>query len=331
MRQILPAILFVSFLANVFLVIYLFDRSPSETAAPQTDAVEQTTPPLPYLSKRIFAPEKNDTLINFVPLRNELRQYIETIGESIGLYFEYLPSGVSIGVNDREEVKIVSLAKVPLVMAIFKKIERGGLTLHKTIRIEKRHLNQEFGTLYTRGEGTSLTIEELIRYCLTESDNTAFNALAEQLTEDEMGEVYTGLDIPLGVEEEEEEGQIHILVSPKNYSSIYRSLYLASFLSEEHSNTILTLLTQTVFKDKLVAGVPTTVPVAHKVGVYNPSGTTENLFIDCGVVYAPDRPYTLCIFVQGSEDEAKGHMAQLSKLIYEYVSQVKVEKHEPGV
>lgn len=313
--KIIIFILAVSLIANG---TFLYKNSPKEKES--VSAPEQ----YPLLSKRIFVENQNNIIINFIPLRTALNEYVEKQEDKVGVYFEYLPSGTSIGVNDKEEVKIVSWSKVPMSMSILKKIERKKLAFDDILTIEEKHLDQKFGTLWKRGAGTKLSVEELLRITLTESDNTAYNVLASQLTDQELNEVYAGLDIPLSQEEKGGE-EIHLLVSPKNYSSVFRSLYLSSFLSKEHSSFLLNILTQTKFHDKLAAGVPDTVTVAHKIGVFEPLSSEQDIFTDCGIVYVPERPYVLCMFVRDSNEQAQNHMAYISKMVYEYIRMVKAE------
>ncbi|MFH0969030.1 MAG: serine hydrolase [Patescibacteria group bacterium] len=289
----------------------------------QVLAQENMQKKYPLLSKRIFATNPNDIVINFIPLREALNEYVGKQEDKVGVYFEYLPSGISIGVNDREEVKLASLSKVPLVMSIFKKIEQGKLSLNDILVVKKENLDQEFGTLWEKGEGTNLSVEELVRLSLAESDNTAYYTLSDQLTGQEIDEVYKNLDIPMN--QEEKDSKVYPLVSPKNYSSIFRSLYLSSFLSEENSNRILEILTKTAFKDKIPAGVPENISIAHKVGVFAQEDTSQDVFIDCGIVYVPERPYILCVFVLDTDKKAQEHIALISKMVYSYLTRVKGE------
>ena len=54
---------------------------------------------LPLLSPRIFVQNPNDIIINFTDLREELRSVVsEEKSFHAGVYFEYLPTGVSIGI-----------------------------------------------------------------------------------------------------------------------------------------------------------------------------------------------------------------------------------------
>jgi len=273
-----------------------------------------------FLSKRIFVENQNDILINFIPLRQAMREYINKQEGKVGAYFEYLPSGTSIGVNDKVEIRLASLSKVPIVMSIFKKIERGQMSPSDMLVIEKNHLDQGFGTLWKRGEGAELSVQELIELTLIESDNTAYNVLLGHLTGQELNEVYRSLDISITVGTKEDEK--YLRVSPKNYSSIFRSLYLSSFLSQNNSNHILEILTQTTFNDKIAAGVPDTIKVAHKIGTFEGVDTLQNVFIDCGIIYIPNRPYILCAFVLGTNEEAQKHMLYISKAIHEYITNV---------
>jgi beta-lactamase class A len=317
-----PIFFWISLAANALLlavVLALWATNPSLSHSQQPSSETSAIEAYPYLSKRIFAESQNDILINFIPLRQALREYAEKTENKVGVYFEYLPSGTSIGANEKGEVKLVSLSKVPLVMAIYKKIERGKMSKDDRFTIKKEHLNQYFGNLWKRGEGVSLSVEELVKLTLVDSDNTAYNVLSDELTEQEAGEVYEGLDIQLTIEDE------YLLVSPKNYSSIFRSLYLSSFLTKEHSSHILDILTQTPFRDQIDAGVPDTIKIAHKIGVFKQVGDAQEVYIDCGIVYVPNRPYVLCVFVQDTLEQAQRHTSLISRMVYEYIRIAKAE------
>jgi beta-lactamase class A len=268
---------------------------------------------LPYLSKRIFAEKQNDILINFTPLRAAMREYVNSLPDKVGVYFEYLPSGNSVGVNEKMEVVIASLIKTPLVMAVYKELEKGTVKKTDKITLSKAALDPNFGDLWKQGEGSTITVEEAIDYALKKSDNTAANALLAVAPEKTVHDVFDSLDISTS----EADGKI--MISAKNYSSILRSLYLSSFLTKASSNEILDLLTQTDFDSEIVAGVPSSIKVAHKVGVQQAS----NVYNDCGIIYVPERPYLLCVVVQAEQTKSSEYMRHLSKMIYGYIVAVK--------
>ena len=284
---------------------------------PNNSGTENANAQYPYLSKRIFNENQNDILINFTPLRQAMRDYVSKQNGNIGVYFEYLPSGTSVGVNDQLEVKIASLVKIPVIMAAYKAAEDGKLDLNKTMTIDQNDLDKSFGDLWKRGAGAQVTVNEAINLMLTKSDNTATRVLTDELPEFAIENVFDSLDLP----KERQEG--FAVISPKSYTSILRSLYLSSYIQREHSNSILNALTKTDFTDKLPAGVPSEVPVAHKIGVYD-QDSEHPVYSDCGVIYVPSRPYSLCIMTKDlNENTSRQHMQMLSKMVYGYVAQVK--------
>jgi len=269
----------------------------------------------PLLSKRIFAENQNDILINFTPLRSAMRSYVAKQPEKIGVYFEYLPSGTSIGINDQMEVRLASLIKVPVVMAVYKEMERGKLSSDTVITMQREDFDPRFGNLWKRGAGAKLTIAETIHINLVESDNTATRLLVRQLSEGAIDAVFDALDLP----KDRQDGAA--VISPKSYASILRSLYLSSYLERAHSNEILDILTRTNFNDQIPAGVPEGVKVAHKIGTFE-GQDAQPVHNDCGIIYVPNRPYALCIMVPGDEATSRKHMQYLSKMVYGYIERV---------
>lgn len=314
-KQVILISLGISILINIVVVVFIFSSQKKE---------DQQTPNLrqrySFLSPRIFTENQNDRLINFVALRHQLTKYYEEENADMGIYFEYLPSGVSIGVNDRANYIQASLLKMPLIMGTYRQLEKGVINKNDIVTIKKQDIDSLFGDLWKRGEGTELTIDEAIKYTLIHSDNTAKNVIFSSVPEGTLEDVFDSLDIP-----KELEGNDPV-VTPKNYSSILRSLYLSSYLHEESSNEILNLLTETPFNDKLAAGVPSNIKVAHKIGVHLGGNDLDAVFTDCGIIYVPKRPYILCIMVNEKEEDARKHMTEVSRIVYDYVSGVNYEQ-----
>ncbi len=251
-------------------------------------------------------------LINFVDLRTSLQTYVDNLKDSVGVYFEYLPSGNSIGVNSGNEYILVSLLKLPVVMAVYKKVEQGKVNLNEELTIEKGDLDSQFGTLYQKGAGTKITVKQAILLTLTNSDNTAKNALGHLISNNNILDVFNSLDIPQDTDKN------NPVVSPKNYSSILRSLYLSSYLTRPYSNLMLDDMTKSHFNDKIAQPIPNDIPVAHKIGVHEVVNDVP-IYSDCGIVYLPHRPYILCIMTKAPDDKAKEYMQTISKLVYDYV------------
>ena len=119
MKRIVIPVLVMSIILNVALLSFTFTSSPNPVPSLHKN--------YPYLSKRIFVENQNDVLISFTKLRSLLKSYVAAIPMKTGVYFEYLPSSTSIGINEKEQFIPASLIKIPIVMAIYKKIESGKL------------------------------------------------------------------------------------------------------------------------------------------------------------------------------------------------------------
>ncbi|MEK7218037.1 MAG: serine hydrolase [Patescibacteria group bacterium] len=278
---------------------------------------------MPLLSKRIFAPDPNDTIVDLMPLRTKMRAYAKTIPEPFGIYFEYLPSGASIGINEQASFIEASLLKVPVVIKAYQMENEGLLSLDDTLRMEESDIDRNYGTLWQRGVGTEISVREAVRLSLQDSDNTALQMLGRKMGSVRPGfvnEVFDNLDIP------KEVGPEGVMVTAKNYTSILRSLYLAASLPKRDAQEILSMLTKTRFSDKIPAGVPPEIPVAHKVGVYDKEGVVT--YADCGIIYVPKRPYSLCVFVHGSAEHATQYIKDFSLMAYETISRAEATSYD---
>lgn len=315
-RHSLIAIIIMSILGNMVLAGFI---AFSPTCTRECGTKEPITA-LPYLSPRIFMENTNDIIINFIDLRNQLKDYTEKVPARLGIYFEYLPSGTSIGINEKEEYELASLLKVPIAMAAMNQTHSGKMSASTQLTLQKSNLDPYYGQLWQEGPGYRLTLENAIEIMLTKSDNTAARVISDALPDGAAENIFDLLDIP-----KVQKGEA-LVVTPKNYSSILRSLYLSSILPVADSNALLNILTRTDFNDRIAGGVPKNIKVAHKIGVHTSPDLTKSIFTDCGIVYVPKRPYILCVMVESQENQAMHYMTNISNIIYRYVTSTNTKK-----
>lgn len=304
---LLLLLLIVSVIFNVYFVNQLLSKS--------TTSVIPVSLQYSLLSPRAQTQQINEIILNFTPLRSILREYVNSKTFPIHLYFEYLPSGASIGINDSIDSPTASLIKIPTIMAIFKKIERNELFLGKMLTTTEKHIDKSYGDFWKNGAGTTITLREAIEKTIIESDNTTHNLLYNLLSVDERKEVFEQLDIQL---ESNSEGD-YFYVTPKSYTSVLKSLYFSTFLKKENSQLILELMTKIQDNTKIPAGLPEPIPIAHKIGV-NESKQGDFYYNDCGIIYLPKRPYSLCIMIQTEETQAIEAMKEISSFIYKFMT-----------
>ncbi len=267
--------------------------------------------PHPYLDNKILNSDQKDSLIRFVNLRKQLHQFVDQFKGTYAVFFEYLPTGVTIGINEKNVFPPASLVKVPLAMAFYNGVEDRGINENKIITIQNKDLDNKFGTLWEKGPGYKISLKDVVKIMLQESDNTAYNIMANNIEDRDFADIYNGLDL-----EYDEKGKF--IITAKGYSSILASLYFSAILNYAHSNMLLDYLAHTNFNDQLVAGIPKNIKVSHKIGANDALG----IYQDCGIVYLPKRPYILCMISSSSHEEATQRMVNTSKMVYDYISSV---------
>lgn len=265
------------------------------------------------IGRELISSSKND-------FTSKLQEFLaeERLSKNISdvaVYYRDLNNGPISGFGHNDLFIPASLLKVPLLISYLKWSEEFPSVMDETFV----YTNENTFDLLVQPEtslvqGATYTTEELFEHMIIRSDNQAAFLLHERLPIVYQKKLYTLLGV--------DEGLIFdpsATLSVKQYSIFFRILFNSSFLSQEHSEYALSLLTQTEFSDGLRAGVPTEIPIAHKFGVRNINDTTQQLH-DCGIVYYPKHPYLLCIMTRGSEIEVLTKIIQdISGFVYETI------------
>ncbi|HMN69106.1 MAG TPA: class A beta-lactamase-related serine hydrolase [Bdellovibrionales bacterium] len=235
----------------------------------------------------------------------------------ISVYFRDLNNGPDFEINARVDFVAASLLKVPVLIAYLKEAENNPAMLDETFEFnpEKHVLKQIVQQVQRPGApapGEKITVRELLRRMIVESDNIAATMLIEERPHLEVIRILDDMGVQL-VSEGPNTG-----VNVKSYASLFRIMYNATYLSHASSNQALKLLSLTRFRDGLPAGVAPDVAVAHKFGERI---IDENYqFHDCGVVYYPKRPYLLCVMSRGKDFKPLVELvAEISKTVFDYV------------
>ena len=267
-------------------------------------------------------------ILEFRPLAKNLQAVVDQeIGDrhakKISIYFRALKTGRWVGINENDTYTGASLAKVPLLVAYHKLAESDPKILHRMMTYDGS-FNEGTGQNITPSKrleaGKTYTVSDLLYRMIVYSGNNSAVLLMRGLDESYLEDIFSDLGIPWDRSPEKQ-----LLVSAKTFSSFFRVLYNATYLNRSMSENALHMLSQTEFKDGLVAGVPSDVLVAHKFGENKIIDTQGNVMSadlhDCGIVYHVEHPYLLCVMTQGSSQDALGTViARISKTAYDFVN-----------
>jgi beta-lactamase class A len=281
----------------------------------QVSAARQNETKYNLLSKDILADKQSDIILDFTDLRQHVEAYAaKNIGkDNSSIYFQYLPTGTGFGYGETRAFTGASLIKVPYVMNLYRLAEQGKVDLDKKIPLKEEWLNKDYGNLYQQGAGYMLSYRDAARYALENSDNTAVLMILDALkqsgmTPEEEAINYLNLTFTLT-------DKLQVDIGAQSYTSILKCLYFSCYLRLDDSQEMLAHMTNSSFNDRLTAQLPTGVTVAHKIG-------TAGAMIesDCGIFYIPNRNYSLCVMLKQGDPEASKHIADISKMVYDYVT-----------
>lgn len=312
MKKVAQASIGLALIAGCIFLSFQIGKHTSNNSRSETKLQERYN----LLSKRVFIENPSDKWLNFTSLRKSLNNYYSQNGLNGSVYFEYLPTGTSIRIRDSYQQVAASLIKLPAAMELYKAAELGKVNLDQKVKLKNEWLNSDYGDLYKKGVGYELTYRQAVKILLEQSDNTALRvvlaAYGGKLNTDDLA--FGSLDVDFS---QNPDGTINI--AARGYSSFFKCLYYACYNNFSDSQEILSYLSNASATNRLVAGVGgKATAVAHKIGTFNTKAQS-----DCGIVYYPNRNYALCVMVDGSDPLASKHIADMSKITYDYINNLR--------
>jgi beta-lactamase class A len=218
-----------------------------------------------------------------------------------------LNSGQEVDLNAAASMDAASVNKLEILVALYHQVERGKLDLNQTLRTTDDDI-QDYGTGSIRYQpvGTAYTVQELARLLIEQSDNTASYMLAQLIGLPAI----EALDAAWGLRSTQVGPDVS---SAHDAATLLALLYRGRLVSAEHRQQMLDYLSHTDFNDRIPAGLPAGIQVAHKIG------NQVHVINDAGIVFLPGRPYVLSIFTADvDEDRAVAVEQDISRTVYDY-------------
>ncbi len=233
----------------------------------------------------------------------------------VAAYYRDLNNGPAFGINQNKEFFPASLLKVPLMMAFLKHAESDSTLLTKEVTFRKVNAPelaiQNILPDKALDDGKKYSVDELVQRMIAYSDNDAMETLYPLLPEKEYQDLYLNLGI-----DHIDPANAATALSVVEYSTFFRVLFNASYLSQASSEKALGYLAQSTFTAGLRAGVPAQVQIAHKFGERDLGDGFYQLH-DCGIVYVPKSPYLLCVMTRGTNRKVlEDAIRDISKFTY---------------
>jgi beta-lactamase class A len=298
-------------------------------STPQANLIASS--PAPAASQKPTPPDKQ-----IDALRKQLEQIASEAKGRVGVAAEVLETGESVSLNPHGQFPMQSVYKLPIAMAVLAQVDNGKLNLEQQVRVEKSdfvRLGQASPVRDKYPNGVELTISELLRFTVSESDGTTSDVLlklvgAEAVTK-YLNELGINEIVIVNSEKEigrDRETQYRNWASPHGAVQLLRSLHERRGLSEQSQQLLFKHMTETPTSAKRLKGLlPKTVVVAHKTGtggVYDGVAPATN---DIGLITLPDgRHLAIAVFVSDARADLatrEGVIARIAKAIWDQFTQ----------
>jgi beta-lactamase class A len=274
--------------------------------------------------------------LSLAGLRGEFEKIAPEAKGRVGVAVMILESGESADLNGNERFPMQSVYKLPIAMAVLRRVDRGELKLDQVVKVERSDFVRQGQYSPIRDkypQGAELSVAELLRYAVSESDGTASDVLLN-LAGGARGVMTYLAEIKVAgvnvVNSEKEIGrdwqtQYENWATPKGAVSILAALQERRGLSADSQALLLKLTTESIPGAKRLKGqLPAGTIVAHKTGT---GGTREGVTSatnDIGIITLPDgRHLAAAVFVSDSKaDEATraAVIARIAKAAWDWAS-----------
>jgi beta-lactamase class A len=275
-----------------------------------------------------------------VPKADSLRQRLEARiaqvpGAIVGLSFRDLRSGDSLDINADDSFHAASTMKVPVMIELFRMVERKELSLDQGILLVNQFgsivdgspfsvdAGDDSDSLMYAKVGERVPVRELLERMIVRSSNLATNALIAivgaaraNATAHALGA--SRIKVLRGVEDQKafDAGMINTTTS-RDLAALMSAIEQNRAASKSSCDAMRAILLRQEFNDEIPAGLPPGTPVAHK------TGSITGVLHDAAIVYPKGRPpYVLVVLTRGIPDEkvARALIADLSRIVYEDIA-----------
>jgi beta-lactamase class A len=270
-------------------------------------------------------------------LQANIEEAIRGFNGDIGIYIKNLRSGKTVSINADTIFPTASIVKVPILIGIMDKIQRGELAYDSTLVYKDSLLYEGEDILGSFKNNEKILLKKVLMLMLTTSDNTAslwLQSLAGNGTRineilDSFGLVHTRVNSRTPGRENNRTQYGWGQTTPKEMGIIFEKVYRNEIFSAAACDRMMRSLGRNYWDlNEAISQIPPYIEVFSKNGCVN-AVRSEALLVN-----APHNPYIFCIFTKNNKDtqwthanEAWTMARKISLMLWKYFE--KKDKWEP--
>lgn len=270
-------------------------------------------------------------------LKKEILQITKGKNATVAVSVLDFGNDKTVHINGNKKLPMLSVFKFHIGLAVLNEVDQGKLNLDQKILIKKSDLLENTWSpireRFPEGD-IEMPLGLLIKYTVAESDNNGCDILLRLIGGTETVQKFINSkgirNFTIKVNEEQMHQGFEFMylntTTANSANQLLKDFRDKKIVSKTSTDFLMTTMLETsTGKNKIVAQLPESVPVAHKTGSSgkNEKGLTiaEN---DIGIVTLPGgKSYALSIFVSDSMESAETNtkmIADISKVVFDYFS-----------
>jgi beta-lactamase class A len=249
---------------------------------------------------------KADAQRNDKKLEKKIAELIKGFNGDIGIYVKDLKKGKTVSINADTIFPTASMVKVPILIGVMDKINKGELSYHQDLQYRDSLLYAGVDILGSYKDTEKIDLSKVMMLMLTMSDNTAslwLQSLAGKGTRinellDSMSFKNTRVNSRTPGREAYRTEYGWGQTTPKEMATLMEKIVNGEVISKERSAQMLRMLGRNYWDEYAISQIPSDVFVASKGGAVNGS-RSEVLFVN-----GKGARYIFCISTKNNKDES---------------------------
>lgn len=262
-------------------------------------------------------------------LQHQIEETIQGFNGGVGIYIKNLKNNKIVSINADTIFPTASMVKIPILIGIMDKINKGELDYHQVLTYRDSLLYAGVDILGAFRDTEKIELSKVMMLSLTMSDNTAslwLQSLAGKGTRineilDSLGFKCTRVNSRTPGRESNRNKYGWGQTTPKEMATIMEKIWKGEIISKERSAQMLRLLGRNYWDEVAISQIPSDVFVASKNGAVDES-RSEILFVN-----GRGAKYIFCVCTKNNKDqswqntnEAWTLTRRLSKIVWAHFS-----------
>jgi beta-lactamase class A len=259
-------------------------------------------------------------------LSTTISQISATIKANVGVAFAIPETNDFVSVEFNRRFPMESVFKLPLALFVLQQIERGELSFEQNVRIDPKDFvsSGDYSIRKQYPGGGELSVRELLRFMIVESDGTACDVLLRLVGgPQKLTQFLREMAIEdMVISNYEKDLLANASLASANWTTpdamiaLLKLLVDGRTLSESSRAVLLDMMKNSrPGSNRIKRGVPAGTNVAHKTGTGSPASGLVSTVNDVGIVQLPDgRHLLIAIYISDAKVKLENSEEVIAKL-----------------